>query len=102
VNEKLLCDTAEARAFAFGHGGEASSPEVETHLEFIRQPTARNWYCAHNVSIVAAYLANEELAREEARVERFFINVVRCLAIQTVAVDPDRPSGHSRLERAPS
>jgi hypothetical protein len=70
VNEKLLRDTAEARAFAFGRGGEPSSPEVGTHLQLIRQPTARNWYCAHNISIVAAYLANEELAREEARVER--------------------------------
>jgi hypothetical protein len=76
VNETLLRDTAEARAFAFGHRGEPSSPQVGTHLEFIRQPTARNWYRAHNASIVAAYLANEELARQEARVERFFINVV--------------------------
>jgi hypothetical protein len=76
VNETLLRDTAEARAFVFGHGGEPSSPQVRTHLEFIRQPTARNWYRAHNASIVAAYLANEELAHREARVERFFINVV--------------------------
>ena len=76
VNETLLRDTAEARAFAFGHPGEASSPAVGTHLEFIRQPTARNWYRAHNASIAAAYLANEELARQESRVERFFINVV--------------------------
>jgi hypothetical protein len=76
VNETLLRDTAEARGFAFGHGGEPSSPEVGTHLEFIRQPTARNWYRAHNASIAAAYLANEELARRESRVERFFLNVV--------------------------
>jgi hypothetical protein len=76
VNETLLRDTAEARAFAFGHTGEPSSPTVSTHLEFIRQPTARNWYRAHNASIAAAYLANEELARRETRVERFFINVV--------------------------
>ncbi|MDT5092331.1 MAG: hypothetical protein QOH60_1694 [Mycobacterium sp.] len=76
ANETLLRDTAEARAFAFGHGGSASSAQVDTHLRFIRDPTARNWYRAHNVSIVAAYLASEELARAEARVERFFINVV--------------------------
>jgi hypothetical protein len=76
VNETLLRDTAKARGFAFGHGGEPSSPEVGTHLEFIRHPTARNWYRAHNASIAAAYLANEELARQETRVERFFINVV--------------------------
>ncbi|MCV7408389.1 hypothetical protein AWC05_05035 [Mycobacterium florentinum] len=76
VNETLLHDTAEARAFAFGHRGEPSSPAVSTHLEFIRQPTARNWYRAHNASIAAGYLANEALARQETRVERFFINVV--------------------------
>lgn len=76
VNETLLRDTAEARAIAFGHSGEPSTTAVGTHLEFIRQPTARNWYRAHNASIAAAYLANEELARQETRVERFFINVV--------------------------
>jgi hypothetical protein len=31
---------------------------------------------AHNASIAADYLANESLAAEEGRVERFFINVV--------------------------
>jgi hypothetical protein len=39
-------------------------------------PTARNWYRAHNVSIVGGYLANEDLAACESRVERFFFNVV--------------------------
>jgi hypothetical protein len=76
LNEGLLRDTAEARAFAFGYEGEPSGPGVTAHLEFIRRPTARNWYRAHNVSIVSGYLANEELAIAERRVERFFINVV--------------------------
>jgi hypothetical protein len=76
ANETLLRDTAEARAIAFGHSGEPSAPAVRSHLAFIRQPTARNWYRAHNASIAAAYLANEELARRETRVERFFLNVV--------------------------
>ena len=50
---------------------------VTAHLDFIRRPTARNWYRAHNASIVAGYLDNEELAvQAELRVERFFINVV--------------------------
>ncbi len=109
VNETLLRDTAEARAFAFGHAGEPRSPEVGTHLEFIRHPTARNWYRAHNASIVAAYLANEELARQEARVERFFINVVllRVLYAHALAAAPglalgrlaplERPLGDPRL-----
>jgi hypothetical protein len=76
INECLLRDTAEARALAFGYAGEPSGPGVTAHLNFIRRPTARNWYRAHNVSIVAGYLANEELAVTERRVERFFINVV--------------------------
>lgn len=109
VNETLLRDTAEARAFAFGHCGEPSSPEVGTHLEFIRQPTARNWYRAHNASIAAAYLANQELASQETRVERFFINVVliRVLYAHALVAAPSlalgwlapfaRPLGDPRL-----
>jgi hypothetical protein len=76
LNEGLLRDTAEARAFAFGYTGEPSGPGVTAHLDFIRQPTARNWYRAHNLSIVGGYLANEDFAVTESRVERFFINVV--------------------------
>jgi len=109
VNETLLRDTAEARAFALGCCGEPSSPEVGTHLEFIRQPTARNWYRAHNASIAAAYLANEELASQETRVERFFINVVliRVLYAHALVAAPSlalgwlapfaRPLGDPRL-----
>ena len=76
LNEALLRDTAEARAFAFGYTGEPSRPGVTAHLEFIRAPTAHHWYRAHNLSIVDAYLANRDLADAEDRVERFFINVV--------------------------
>ena len=49
---------------------------MAAHLDFIHQPTARNWYRAHNASIASGYLDNEALAAEEGRVERFFINVV--------------------------
>ena len=76
MNEGLLRDTAEARALAFGYAGEPSRLAVTAHLDFIHRPTARNWYRAHNASIVAGYLDNESLAAEEGRVERFFINVV--------------------------
>jgi hypothetical protein len=76
VNEGLLRDTAEARALAFGYPGQPSGPGVAAHLEFIRRPTARSWYRAHNTSIVAGYLANAPLAVAERRVERFFLNVV--------------------------
>ncbi len=90
LNEGLLRDTAEARAFAFGYAGEPSGPGVTAHLDFIRRPTARNWYRAHNVSIVAGYLANESLAAIERRVERFFINVVllRVLFAHALVAEP--------------
>lgn len=76
MNERLLRDGWEARALAFGHRGTASSPGVAASLQFIRQPSARHWYRAHNISVVSAYLEHEELASRESRVERFFINLV--------------------------
>jgi hypothetical protein len=76
VNEALLRDTCEASALAFGRPGEPRSSAVAATLDFIREPTARNWYRAHNLSIVSAYLANEDLARQETLTERFFINLV--------------------------
>jgi hypothetical protein len=76
VNEALLRDTCEASAIAFGRPGEPRTAGVAATLDFIREPTARNWYRAHNLSIVSAYLANENLARQETLVERFFINLV--------------------------
>jgi hypothetical protein len=76
VNEGLLRDTAEARALAFGYAGEPTTAGVAAHLEFIRRPTARSWYLAHNTSIAAGYLANAQVANAEDRVERFFLNVV--------------------------
>jgi hypothetical protein len=75
VNERLLRDTAEARALGAGASGTASSASVEAAVDFIRRPSARRWYRAHNLSIVSAYLDLEELARQEGRVERFFINL---------------------------
>src|SRR5687768_16072301 len=76
VNESLLTDTSEARELAFGRPGDPRTPGVSATLDFIREPTARTWYRAHNTSIASAYLAHEDLARGEVRVERFFINLV--------------------------
>jgi hypothetical protein len=76
LNESLLRDTCEASGIAFGRSGEPSTPGVAATLDFIRTPTARTWYRAHNVSIASAYLDHEDLARAEGRVERFFINLV--------------------------
>jgi hypothetical protein len=48
---------------------------VRLWLAFIAAPTGRNWYRAHNASIVGAYLEHRELAESESAPERFFMNV---------------------------
>jgi hypothetical protein len=74
VNERLLRDGCESVALS-GMAGEPSSQAVRLWLEFIEVPTARNWYRAHNASIVSGYLEHPELAEAESSPERFFMNV---------------------------
>ena len=75
VNERLLRDGCEAVALVGGLAGEPSSRPVRLWLEFIAKPTGRNWYRAHNASIVDAYLEHRDLAEAESAPERFFMNV---------------------------
>ena len=75
VNERLLRDGCESVALADGLVGKPSSRAVRLWLAFIETPTARNWYRAHNASIVGAYLEHRELAEAESTAERFFMNV---------------------------
>jgi hypothetical protein len=75
INERLLEDGCESVALAGGAAGEPSSHTVRMWLEFIARPTARNWYRAHNASIVSAYLEHRGLAEAESAPERFFMNV---------------------------
>jgi hypothetical protein len=75
VNERLLLDGCEAMARANGLPGEPSSPTIELWMSFIAAPTARSWYRAHNVSVVSAYVENQDLAELESTPERFFFNV---------------------------
>jgi hypothetical protein len=75
VNERLLRDGCESVALSGGMAGEPSSQAVRLWLEFIEVPTARNWYRAHNASIVSGYLEHRELAEAESPPERFFMNV---------------------------
>jgi len=63
LNESLLLDTSEASALAFGLPGEPRTLGAAATLEFIREPSARSWYRAHNLTIATAYLAHEDLAR---------------------------------------
>lgn len=45
-----------------------SAPSVEASIRFAKDPSARAWYEAHNVTIVTAYLDHRGLAEEEDRV----------------------------------
>ena len=76
VNERLLRDGCETIALLGGLAGEPSSQAVRFWLQFSARPTGRNWYRAHNASIVAAYLEHRDLADAERASERFFMNVV--------------------------
>ena len=75
VNERLLRDGCETIALLGGSDGEPSSPAVRLWLEFGARPTGRNWYRAHNASVVAGYLEHWNLADAESEPERFFMNV---------------------------
>jgi hypothetical protein len=75
VNERLLRDGCETVALLGGLAGAPSSQAVQLWLEFSARPTGRNWYRAHNASIVGAYLEYRGLAEAESSPERFFMNV---------------------------
>jgi hypothetical protein len=75
VNERLLRDGCESVALSGGLAGEPSAQTVRLWLQFIARPMGRNWYRAHNASIVGAYLEHRGLADAESAAERFFMNV---------------------------
>src|SRR3954449_7791078 len=90
VNERLLRDGGETVALVGGLPGEPSSPAVRLWLEFAAAPTGRNWYRAHNASIVTGYLEHRNLAEAESPPERFFMNValLRVLYAHALAAAP--------------
>jgi hypothetical protein len=95
VNERLLRDGWETVGLLRGLVGEPSSQAVRLWLEFGASPTGRNWYRAHNASIVGAYLEYRELARAESAAERFFMNValVRVLYAHALNAAPQLALG---------
>jgi hypothetical protein len=101
VNERLLRDGCETVSLLGGLPGEPSSQAVRLWLRFAAQPTGRNWYRAHNASILGAYLEHRGLADDESAPERFFMNValVRVLyahalvAAARLALGPTAPLG---------
>jgi hypothetical protein len=90
LNERLLRDGCETVALLGGLAGEPSSPAVRLWLEFAERPTGRNWYRAHNSSILAGYLEHRKLADAESMPERFFMNValVRVLYAHALVAAP--------------
>jgi hypothetical protein len=90
MNERLLRDGCETVALLGGLAGEPSSHAVSLWLEFAASPTGRNWYRAHNASIVAGYLEHRDLAEAEGAPERFFMNValLRVLYAHALAAAP--------------
>ncbi len=90
VNEGLLRDAWEARLLDSNEAGTASRPSVARWLQFLRQPSPRAWYLAHNASIVAGYLAHRDLAQREQPLERFFMDValIRVLYAHSLLTAP--------------
>ena len=90
VNEGLLADTWEADRLGSGAPGEASRPSVACWVSFLRRPTGRSWYRAHNARVVAGYVAYRDLAHDEHPLERFFMDValVRVLFAECMLSDP--------------
>src|SRR3954451_16926532 len=89
-NERLLRDGCETIALLGGSAGEPSSPALRLWLQFGARPTGRNWYRAHNASVVAGYLEHRTLAEAESAPERFFMNValLRVLYAHALAAAP--------------
>ncbi|GAA4160261.1 hypothetical protein GCM10022251_38080 [Phytohabitans flavus] len=89
VNESLLREAVEADLLFNGAPGEASTSGVGHWLTFLRSPTPKAWYRAHNASVVGGYLRHRDLVPEEGPLERFFMDVAllrvlyaHCLLIQ--------------------
>src|SRR5262249_27867506 len=90
INERLLRDGCETIALLGLFAGRSSSQAVRFWLDFAARPTGRNWYRAHNSSIVGAYLEHRGLAEAESAPERFFMNValVRVLYAHALVAVP--------------
>src|SRR4029077_15205154 len=88
VNERLLRDRCETIALLGGAAGEPSAPAVRLWLDFGARPTGRNWYRAHNASVVAGYLEHRNLADAESAPERFFMNVALARVLYAHALAP--------------
>ncbi len=69
---------SELAALAHDRGIDASVLPTATRawMEYIAQPNSKNWYRAHNTTIVTGYLGRLPEALAESRCEQCFMNVV--------------------------
>src|SRR3954447_3563292 len=97
VNERLLRDGCETVALLGGLAGEPSSQAVRLWLAFSARPTGRNWYRAHNASILGGYVEHWDLANAESAPERFFMNVALARVLYAHALVGAPPLALGRL-----
>jgi len=76
VNADLIADAMTAAKMFEEHTDQSAQGAVWCWLEYLRAPSPRTWYRAHNSSIASAYVAHVELARQETRAEQIFVNIV--------------------------
>jgi len=91
VNGHLLIDAQEAFLRNQEHVEGDIPPGVAAWMRFVDEPTAANWYRAHNTSIVRGYLAHAALAREENGWEQKLMNIVLYRVLFTQAVVDRQP-----------
>jgi hypothetical protein len=96
VNEKLLRDCLEADLLKQGVPGDPSTPTVAAWVAFLGAPSPVSWYRAHNGSIVAGYIAAQQLALAEERSEHLLMNLIlaRVLFAQALVSAPKMALGH--------
>ncbi len=91
VNGHLLIDAQEAFLRHEAHVVGDTPPGVAAWMRFVDEPTAANWYRAHNTSIVRGYLAHAALARDENGWEQKLMNIVLYRVLFTQAVVDRQP-----------
>jgi uncharacterized membrane protein len=74
--------------------GDADLPAASRYwIDYMRQPSAANWYRAHNRSIVEGYIQYASLAEQENEFEQFFMNEVLFRVIYASAMVTGRAFG---------
>ncbi|TQS39819.1 hypothetical protein FL583_38000 [Cryptosporangium phraense] len=97
VNENLLRDAYEARLRV--RTGRDTGGAVQRWVEFLRTPSPRSWYRAHNASIITGYVEHRALADREKPTERFFMDVamIRVLYADSLLSNPRLAAGRFAL-----